>query len=474
METRTSVRRNTSGWPEVVCCLLVSFCFFGCNERARLLHSFDRLEREALRYGTVSVGAVRVTDYNDRHLEDAREQLRTALTNLRIELGGRGCKQPTPRTLSEAAGILNPASEPSDGSGKPLEAIKGQLPQLSEIELVGLRMAALKFVESELEDVNLCRIARVQDGFRRVEISLDCSAWVRGDARASLVYIDLYPYNVDCWCHKATQMLEDWWRDVKEAEANNADLSLRQRECHQNKWEALIDKELADGRSGNAFEALHERKKEMPDRSEIDDQRDPEDWVAFCHRWLEAQQLFPHIVHVERMGKAEYLILAESDHSLSKFEIGAAYPPFVSGKLADETGKRAARRMTSVQPLSLAFVAGDRRAGWLFMPSQTGAGRMPPTERRLRMVVDVPERLSKLAIHVHKLFLGRNLEVLAGAAFSRQVESLDQARRMLTQADVLFEDEKTLPRHYRLIKTRMRNLLYQGWAEEIPVDMRAR
>jgi hypothetical protein len=88
------------------------------------------------------------------------------------------------------------------------------------------------------------------------------------------------------------------------------------------------------------------------------------------------------------------------------------------------------------------------------------------------MVVDVPKKLKTLAIHVHKVFLGPDLGVLDGATFSKQVENLDKTRETLTEADDLYKEyNKKMPRHYRLIKTRMRNLLYQGWAEEIPVDM---
>ena len=331
-------------------------------------------------------------------------------------------------------------------------------------------MAALKFVESELEDLRLNCVSQREPNFHRVVVSLDCSAWVRGKAGAALVYIDLYPYKVDRWCHEAAQILEEWWQQEEIAKREKRSLSASQLKIYQDRWNEMIKNELVGRKDGNAFESLDLYTIEMPKKCDIEEERDPFDWVAFCHRWLSMKGLFPHIVHVERMGKAEYLILAESDHSLSKFEIGAAYPPFVSGELAGETGKRAARRMTSVQPLSLAFVAGDRRAGWLFMPSKTSEGKMPPTERRLRMVVDVPQSLSKLAVHVHKLFLGPDLEVLEGAAFSKQVENLDQTRRLLTEADKFYDKYKEMsPGHYRLIKTRMRNLLYQGWAEEIPV-----
>lgn len=100
---------------------------------------------------------------------------------------------------------------------------------------------------------------------------------------------------------------------------------------------------------------------------------------------------------------------------------------------------------------------------------------MPPTERRLRMVVDIPKDLVKLSIHVHKVFLGPDLGILPGAILARQVDNLGRTRELLTEADQLYEKYKaTEPGYYRLIKTRMRNLLYQGWAEEIPVEIPAK
>jgi len=139
--------------------------------------------------------------------------------------------------------------------------------------------------------------------------------------------------------------------------------------------------------------------------------------------------------------------------------------------LGVEARKEERLRTSTIRPLSLAFIAGNRRAGWLFMPGKTTEGRMPPTERRLRMVVDIPDIMSRLSIHVHKLFLGPDLNILPGASLAKQMNNLDQTREALTDGDDLYYKYREQPKHYRLIKTRMRNLLYQGWAEEIPVDI---
>jgi len=426
------------------------FCvtFAGCTNEG--LWTFNRLEKESLKYGTVSVGAVRVIPYDSNDLKKSREKLKTALTNIRDQLTDE------PITLSQQP--TSAAAEPNQKANK----VQALWP--SEIENVGLRMAALKFVESELEDINLGTISPNEPNFCRVVVSLDCSAWVRGKAGATLVYIDLYPYKVDGWCHEAAQILECWWDKIKNCNSSE-ELEVQKRyEC---RWKRVTKDKLK-----SAFKSSQlPTRVQMPKKPDIEKQ-DPGDWVAFCHRWLAKKKLLPHIAHVERMGKAEYLILAEADYSTSKFGIGAVHPAGVSAEYERETRREAKRQMGSLRQLSLAFVAGNRRAGWLFMPGKTTEGKMPPTERRLRMVVDVPKELRTLAIHVHKVFLGPDLGVLDGATFSKQVENLDRTRRTLTKADDLYKKYKeTMPSHYRLIKTRMRNLLYQGWAEEIAVDM---
>jgi hypothetical protein len=451
MNTTNFADKNTSEWLRVLYCLALafSFAFAGCANK--ILNDFSRLETEALKYGTVSVGAVRVTDYNNPHLWESREKLQKALNKFREELGHD-------LKLYAAAG----GSKNSNPENKSPGAAKVQTPGPSEIELVGLRMAALKFVESELRDIKLDCISPIECGFRRVVVSLDCSAWVRGEAGAALVYIDLYPYKVDCWCHEAGGIMSDRWDELKGNKKNKKPKGRKYYEC---RWNEIIKKNLK-----NAFKSLDQSKMQMPPDSEIKEEG-PCDWVGFCHSWLKRKSLFPHIVHVERMGKTEYLILAEEDYSSSKFGISGGYPGLPTPELGLEARKEERLRTSAIRPLSLAFIAGDRRAGWLFMPGKTTEGRMPPTERRLRIVVDIPDNMSRLSIHVHKVFLDSDLRILPDASLAKQMKNLELTREALTKGDDLYKEYKEQPKHYRLIKTRMRNLLYQGWAEEIPVDI---
>ena len=93
------------------------------------------------------------------------------------------------------------------------------------------------------------------------------------------------------------------------------------------------------------------------------------------------------------------------------------------------------------------------------------------------MVVDVPKEMSKLTIHVHKLFLDNDLDILPGATFKEQMANLRQTRRTLIDTNKFSESSQAresprwFPRQYRLIKSRIRNLLYLGWSEEIVVDI---
>lgn len=451
MKTVNFADRKTSIWFGVLYCMELVFCvtLAGCTKLT--LWDFDGLEKKALKYGTVSVGAARVIPYDRKYLKESRKNLKTALKKIRKEL--------------TKAPITPPPQPPNVAEDSGKKTAKAQPPQTTEIENVGLRLAALKFVESEMEDINLRTISPIEGNFRRVVVSLDCSAWVRGEAGAALVYIDLYPYKADDWCHEAAQILECWWNEINDKKCKKPKGWKHYKCC----WNKVAKDKLKPAFKPSALPA----RVPMPKKQDIDEERDPSDWVAFCHGLVAKQELLPHIVQVERMGRAEYLTLAESDYSSSKFGIGFEYPAApLSSEIESETRTEAKRRMGSLRQLSLAFVAGDRRAGWLFMPGKTTEGKMAPTERRLRMVVDVPKKLKTLAIHVHKVFLGPDLGVLDGAAFSKQVENLDKTRQALPRADKLYEEYKeTMPKHYRLIKTRMRNLLYQGWAEEIPVDM---
>jgi hypothetical protein len=483
MKTTNFTDRNSSAGVGVLYYLALVFCFTftGCGDE--VLTNFSKLEEEASKYGTVSVGAVRVIEYDQKDLEESRKRLSNALlkmwkdvndVNMVPQVYGadlatkfftaiiglnlpKDSKTETVPNPPDTSTYLNGLSQAFN------EMIKKNTPRPSEIELTGLRMAALKFIESEIENLKLSSVYPVDsDNYRRVVISLDLTAWVRGEAKATLVYVDLYPYKADSWCHRASKVLDKWLNDTNEANE----------QIYAKEWKDVTEEEL-----GAAFCLSKMSIQKLPKKSTIKE-ADKRDLVAFCHNWLTKNKHCSRIVHVERMGQTEYSILAEGLYSGTEFQLGGIHPAGVSGSVKIGSGRTSKGLKAKTRPLSLAFVAGERRAGWLFMPSKTEEeDKMPPTERRLRMVVDIPENASKLAIHIHKAFLDANFGILSNASFKKQMDDMDLARQILTQADKWYEKSEERdpscpsPGHYRLRKSRMRNLLYQGWSEEIVVDI---
>lgn len=219
MKTTNFADRKTSIRLVALYCLELVFrvALAGCT--SLVLWDFNQLEKEALKYGTVSVGAVRVTDYNEEHLEGSRKRLRLALEKIQKHLANEPItpSQKPPAATEDTNKKADKAQDKKAGKAQDKENDKAQAPWPYEIEAIGLRMAALKFVESELEDINLGIVSPNKPGFRRVVVSLDCSAWVRGEAGAALVYIDLYPYEADSWCHEAAKVLESFSKGSEKA-----------------------------------------------------------------------------------------------------------------------------------------------------------------------------------------------------------------------------------------------------------------
>ncbi len=435
----------------------------GCG----VLDRFSHVERDASRYGTVAVGAVRAVDYNAPSLRESRRRLSQDLDGIRASLNTIYGVRP-----QVSAGKLpkdaNADAQAQDKRAEGATPAAGPNPQVCEMDLIASRMSALKFIESERADTNLAETVPLQPGSRRMEVSLDCSAWVRGNARAVLVEIDLYPFKADSWCHQAGQILKKWAAQ-KPADGND----------YAKQWDKTLGR-LEGFYADDATEADVQRFRQhlkVPRRTAA--MQEPNKplgyYVARCHDWLEVNHLRPLIVHIERMSRAEYQILGESNRFSTEAELGLTYA-VASAKLGSATEKLLSEQMARMQSLNLAFVAGYHRAGWLFMPAEITSDHMPPTERRLKMVVDVPDDLLRLGIHIHKLFLDDRLRILGDSTLARQVAGYQEARSLLDDAERLYPDESNDgnggdEKSYRFVKTRMRNMLYQGWPEEIVVDI---
>ena len=500
-----------------ICGLLLFFSGCTClySRTNETLDTFSKIEMEASKYGVVSVGAARVANYDEPVLKKSRKRLRKDLLCMRKQLK----EQPlVPESyeisLSQTKkiaelyfglGVLLGKSDSSEEKPDEFEKISQIIPQLigkttpepNRIDMIALRMAEMKFIEAELEDLKLNEVSPVDAKHRRVVVSLDLAAWVRGEAEAVLVYVDFYPFDADVWCHKAARIVEkqsdkakDENRDIKGSEYKEEWLKLLK---GLRAFDPAPSSEPPDIKK-EGLRAFDPTPSSEPPDIKKEGVKDP---VAFCHGWLAKNKLLPRLVYVERLGEAEYLVLGGADYLRSRYQIEVAVPLGVSGRAGGtgeyETRKLVERLRASIRPLSLAFAAGDQRAGWLFMPSKTGKEKMPPTERRLRMVVDIPKDLSKLGVHIHKLFLGPDLQILSEVNFAKQVASLNLARWKLNEAEEgykkyyedAYEKAKELPprvarnlsryypspRHWRIVKSRMRNLLCQGWSEELVVDV---
>ncbi len=491
MKTTNFGFRSPSTLLLVVYCLAFLFILAGCKEYT--LWTFSGLEKKALENGTVSAGAARVTDYNNSVLEESRKRLVQDLNNLRVKFATDMNLVPQAYIESlnvqhmAASAIISASLKDSNASlvaqdpcnyfGKLSEAFykiidKTQGPRPSDIELVGLRMATLKFIDSEIEDINnLDSVCHATSDYRRVVISLDLTAWVSGKAKAALVYVDLYPYKADIWCHEAGDVL----RDINKPEG------AKYYEPDKAKWNEKL-RILAAFNINDIEEVNLPRiyeddlrgceKKRIGEVNIYDKDKscDYIDYIAECHRWLSQQNLLPRIVQVERMSPGEYSILAQGDYSGTELQVKASSPAGVSGIIQFILGKKSEELTARVRPLNLAFVAGERRTGWLFMPVKSEQNRMRPTERRLRMVVDIPKNMTKLGIYVHKAFLDSDLHIVSDTDFASQMKNLEDTREKLTESDSFYEQYKKERAFYGLVKTRIRNLFYQGWSEEMVVD----
>ena len=449
----------------VVCCLAFLLVLAGCGKSSLALA--NRLEKNALKHGTISVGAVRVMDYDDPCLAKSRQQLRDTLYVMEAKVSDANM-MPQSYTLNENlfkfALVLGwgTKAEPNKAVLPDLQdpssfykIVANAKPKPSEIEMVGLRMATRKFIESEIEDLNLAGVYPVDsDKYRRVVISLDLAAWVCGEAKAALVYLDLYPYKADIWCYEAGDVLKKTLEDPKN---RNAKYQREPYEPNKEAWDNAL-RILEAGFYPGFLEDVNRPKL-----------REGMDCIAKCHVWLEENRLCPRIIQIERLGEGEYLISAQGGYSGFGLQVGGTLSSEVSASIGSEAAKKDTSMGAKIQPCSLAFVAGNTRAGWLFMPLE---GRMRPTERRLRMVVDVPKNMTKLGVHAHKLFLDSGLQIIPGADFLGQGAGHWLNQWVLVESDSLYEPlVKTDPALYGLVKTRIRNLLFQGWSEEIVVDI---
>ncbi|MGB7582448.1 MAG: hypothetical protein WBL85_08390 [Sedimentisphaerales bacterium] len=472
MKTANHGFKNPFAWLRAICCFSLLFVLVGCGESTLPLANW--LEKNALKNGTISAGAVRITNYSDPCLVASRQRLTDTLYVMEANMTDANIMPQSYMSnessfklglvLGWAKTEVNSLSLPDlNGTNDLFQAMTNVQPKPTEIEMVGLRMAARKFVESEIEDLNLMSVYPVDcNYYKRYVISLDCTAWVCGKAKAALVLIDLYPYNADIWCHEEANNVYSLNSDINMWNSNG-----------EIKWDATNIKWngklsiLGRGFDGNSLKHLT-----PPILLHKADKDAISNYIARLHEWLADSKLCPRIVLVERMEEGEYLISTQGEYSGYGFRGGGALPLGMSASVEAEAEKKNAVKNATVQPCDLAFVAGNSRAGWLFRPSTREQNSMSPKERRLRMVVDIPKGMTKVGIYVHKLFLDSDLQVIPSTDFLNEVANHWLNQWALFQSDSLYETlMENDPALYGLIKTRIRNLLSQGWSEEIVADI---
>ena len=472
----------------------------GCSNS--IWHKVDRSETEASRYGTVTAGAPRVSDYDNVTLEASRERLRETIRKLRLEVDtalkpevasaqwserarylklgvdlGSILKLPTPdKDVKQEQGSNGnaPAADKNGSTPKSLDSLKDLLKDINvepnRIDAQIYKLSVLRFLESELDSLNLSLSTPVDSiHYRRVQVSVSLTAWTTLPAVSALVYLDLYPFNGDWWCHDAVKRSLNEKAKRNENENGFIDISNHARNELEKTFSRVVPLTTAD---------LH---------TWVDDP--PSDPYTSCHRWLTTNHLVPKLVHVEPLGDSRYVMLSQGEetaHDIGLDVNAGTHGNLRSGQKGSDSGltKNADIRLTAIS-----FSAGERRAGWFFR-GDTESKTMRPLERRLRMVVDIPRDLTDLELHVHKAFLDKNNINLA--SFSEQTKDLHGTRWLIddiehdvdgklgtTQCEQAIKSGAVSQRetcypsetYWQLTKSRVRNLLSLGWSERLIVHI---
>lgn len=487
----------------------------GCTtttSRADPLKAFDALEREAAQYGLLAAGAARISEFDNKFLRKLRDRQKEVIDELTDQF-----KEPPKPEVSEAfltfvdklvsfrVTLGQPATQPSDPTkglmndlsndlkaafnGAAQAALAADATEANRIDMARLRLEQVKYLNSQLEDLELLKSSPPDHRYVRMMLSVSLTAFVRPEkARAAVVYLDLYPYAADDWCHRAGHKLQDilrkWYNRAGSPPTNE------QRKELQDIVGTFWDRETQYLNESGTFRNLE------PPTETWKYEKPFNDPVAFMHYYLRQKHLLPKLVHVEPVDEGE--IVREIEATVGSERLGFGLvggAPGVGGELslARLRAQLEARRLERINRLSLAFAAGNNRAGWYFLPRvrRGTPSVMKPTERRIRMVVDVPKNLARMGIHVHKVFLDESLLPIESGAFTNQITALNQARYILSEVEETFPDEpdkgidpalefnqrikmvtgtrfKTST-NWRLMKSRLRNSLTQAWAEELEV-----
>lgn len=493
---------------------LAGYCVFfvpqascGTYKHTPPWRELECLEDEATRYGTISAGAVRVEDYNSSARAVARARFREDLARIR-SLPDNISTNEVHLSQSEfaiAAGlavmkkaetetnITNPAYAGSAAEDY-LKKLKELLPDNTLPKLTGsdealARLAKLRYIQNESENLEM---PQPQSGYRRLEVSVSLTAWTKGNARAALVYLDLYPFNADRWCHWATHSVEQAYLQMRKEKPDLND-PVRLEQEFLKKWRALDDAAIGWSRkrvlleSSKVFPGLSWRDKDFWDLVANYDFGPNQDPYANCHTALENRNLLPNLVYVEPVANPRFALSATSAGSDLESQVEAGVPK-VEGKLSGGRKQSRGDEAADLEVNVLSFAAGQRRAGWIFL--QNGDGKiMRPFESRVHMVVDVPTQfVGKIELDIHKSFLDQSYKPLV--TFSDQTRWLNLAREVLNEIESEPDQKGKLSlrwdnlgnqswdgeayssiTNWQLLKSWTRNLGGLGWSEKLVFEI---
>lgn len=480
-----------------IAAVAVLACAVSCRY-SNPVERFSDVERKAAEYGFISAGAIRVAPFQLTAWKELRDKQLQAIDELAKEFKTPPKPEWSSAYLSVQDLLLNLSlfykGVPAIGDGDKPPAANSELysklqstlndlfskaldsvaTEANRIDMARLRLGYLKYLDNQYENLRLLETLPLdRTKYRRVIVSVQLTALVRREAAAgAVVFLDLYPLRGDTWAHFAGRALEQELKKSQGADRTDEDVNAAFK-AGWLKHLTMLERSFFDTKAFGEYK--------VNDRDRLDP-------IGAMHHYLAANGLLPKIVHVDPLDEGELFdqLTLTASSTRTGLSLGATLPN-VSALASGAVGSTGAQgeRSQQINPLSVAFAAGDSRAGWLFFPSQgnSNSAISKPTERRFRMIVDIPKSLKLVAMHVHKMFTDRELQPIA--SFREQLADLNLARQLLSQSEGDYPDVPTIrelndpvgpidfrsPAYWELMKSRMRNILYQGWSENLSFEL---
>jgi cytosine/adenosine deaminase-related metal-dependent hydrolase len=492
------IKNNPSVYVPILVLVVVFLLTFLIRPKTPL-EVFDNLEAEAGKYGVIVAGAPRVAPYDGQLAGDLRDRFLSLVNQLLLENSEEFFQsfnvdwRSADLSVALDAMMAKSAADSTKVRKKQhaLDLLESLVKEISAEDLAAsridrarLRLAHMRYLISQIEDLTLEGSHPLPKGFRRVYLTLELSAFVRPEqAGGAIVYFDLYPKGGDRWAHRVGKILRDAIPDL-----DSSDPDHKQR---RNQILARLNRPY--GEEGTEWDIQREKLKKAAfrDWADLDDElplrEEILDPYATAHRYL--QKWMPQVVHVDPLDEGELVLDVRGGttrKSLTASASTASGGTNVGGSVSGSSEKAKSMSSADVNTLSLAFAAGKSRAGWIFLPSTSSLreNAMKPTERRIRIVVDIPKELKRISVHVHKQFLDRKLRPIRETGFGRQLEAVNKARIVLSEVEDWFpyyayqgSADNAGVQNFRsgtnwtLLKSRMRNTIVQTWSESISVTI---